>query len=106
MYALLHLDPNKTIYISYEEFSSTPLDTIKRLNKKFSLAIPEENINLNIMKEQETSHRFAGNLMTRGNKFTGFKYDQSRKRRMPLWKQWVLTVLCRLPNKLRVYSQR
>lgn len=89
--------------LSYDKFAQNPDYYIKELNKKFNLKINPKTYLEDIQKEEW--HNFAGNS-ARWSKFTEIKYDQSWKKRMPKWKQWILTILCYVPNKLWVYNKR
>ena len=98
----LKLHNIKYYNLSYDKFAQNPTYYIKELNKEFNLKINPNTFLEDIQNEEW--HNFAGNS-ARWSKFTEIKYDQSWKKRMPKWKQFVLTILCYIPNKLWVYNK-
>lgn len=100
---LLKVSKKNKIKFSYDLFVQNPSKFIRELNNKFNLNIDTKNFMNDISKEK--SHIFCGNI-TRYKKKQKLIYDQSWKRRMPKWKQWVLTILCYIPNKLWVYNRK
>lgn len=90
------------IKLSYDNFAKNPDKYIQKINSKFNLSIDYNKLNKNI--NSQIYHNLGGNNM-RKNKFKGIKYDQNWKKRMPKWKQWVLTVFCYIPNKKFVYNR-
>lgn len=89
--------------LSYDDFSKNPEIFLKEINNKFNLKIDSTNY-INSINNTKF-HNFGGNLM-RWKKIDSIKYDQSWKKRMPKWKQWILTVLCYIPNRLWVYNKK
>lgn len=92
----LKLHNIKHYNLSYDKFAQNPEFYINELNKEFGLHINPNTFLEDIQNEEW--HNFAGNS-ARWTKFTQIKYDQSWKKRMPKWKQYLLTILCYLPNK-------
>ena len=93
------------LILSYDEFVQNPSKYINIINQKFNFHIPEKKDSLLYKINTKEFHNFAGNKI-RWKKIKSIKYDQSWKRRMPKWKQLVLTVLCYIPNKLWVYNKK
>ena len=87
--------------VSYDDLARNPDKTLQKLASKLKISIPKKYLKT---INSQTSYRFAGNWMRR-KKLTAITYDESWKQRMPKWKQWVLTVLCYIPNKLWVYNE-
>ncbi len=100
---LLRRIPEKEkLCLSYDLFAQDPVKYIRKINKKFNLDIDEKNYLEKV--NREVFHNFSGNTM-RNRKIESIKYDQSWRRRMPKWKQVVLSILCYIPNKMWVYNE-
>mgnify|MGYP006266744323 CR=1 FL=1 len=103
IYLKIKLNKKNVYSLSYDLFTYNPKKYIQEINKKFNLNISKDNFIQDINKLE--FHNFGGNLM-RWKKIDSIKYDQSWKKRMPKWKQFVLTILCYIPNKLWVYNKK
>lgn len=94
---------NKKIMISYDKFTQNPDKYLKRIKDKFNIDLNMEDYLDNANKQE--IHYIWWNSMQKKD-ITEIKYDQSWKKRMPKWKQFILNMICYIPNKIWVYNKK
>lgn len=96
-----HTSNTVCLTVSYEEFTMNPEKHLEEINNVFDISIDLETYIQDV--EEEEYHQFAGNLGTRDG-IGEIYYDDSWKEELSTWKQWILTILCFIPNQIWVYN--
>lgn len=99
-----YIDEDRRVTLSYDMFAKKPEKYLKKLNEKFNLDLDVKNYIDKVRKEKYYS--FSGNGKVKNYDFKGVVYEKKWKKRMPVWKNFIIGILAFIPNRIWVYGRK